>query len=69
MAADVKTGREGEMERRKPAETGAMTPVLHVSYCSVHPGNLATGTVVSLEAVTWEECRIPYTNQVRLTAD
>ena len=33
MAAEVKTGSDGEMDRRKPADTGAMTPVLKLSAC------------------------------------
>lgn len=32
MAADAKTGREGEKVSRKPAETGAMIPVLPQDY-------------------------------------
>jgi len=32
MAADAKTGRKGEKVSRKPAETGAMIPVLPQDY-------------------------------------
>jgi hypothetical protein len=29
IAADVNTGKDGDIDSKKPAETGAMTPVLH----------------------------------------